>query len=210
MEKPNGEPQARPSERAAASWTDSEYKCIAAIIKRKTRQLIARAGIPASDQDDIEQDLAMYLWRIASAYDPQRGPLEAFVTTLVSHEGSKIVRRRRAKKRGNGSVTSLKKDAPVSDRSSDPLSHFTTELGADARTGHVRISVQAHSELSIDIEAITGSLPSEWQLMIRLRSIKPMAEVSRDMGIPRSTLNARMKKIRSRFESDGLKKYFNK
>ena len=209
MEMPNGDSKSLPSKRESGTWPASEDKYTAAIIRRKARQLVSRTEMSASDQEDIEQELAIHLWLKAPAYDPQRGPWLAFATTLVSHEATKLLQKHRAKKRSNGSVTSLNNDA-TNGKSTGQLYPDSAQGGVDARTGHVRISGQALAELAIDIEVLTKSLSAEMQLMLKLRSIKPMTEVSREMGIPRSTLNARMKQIRSRFESAGLKKYFHK
>ena len=210
MEKPNGEARALPSERKEGTWPAGDDECTAAIIRRKARQIVLRTELPISDQEDIEQDLSMYLWRKVSVFDPNKGPWLAFVTTLVSHEATKLLRMHRAQKRGNGSVTSLPSGATANDQSAEPLCHETTQDGVDARTGHVRVNDQSHIELSIDIKTITESLSPEWQLMLSIRSIKPMSEVSRDMTVPRSTLNARMTQIRRRFESAGLNRYFQK
>ena len=52
-----------------------------------------------------------------------------------------------------------------------------------------------------------ATLPESWQRMLELRKTRPMSEVARELGLPRTTLNDRMRLVRQRFEDACLREY---
>ena len=77
----------------------------------------------------------------------------------------------------------------------------------DARLGQSRRSAQDLLELSIDLQQIIAGLPDPWQDLLERRKHQSMSQISRDLGIPRTTLNDWMRRIRQRFEEAGMKNY---
>lgn len=185
-----------------SDWPAGDNGCASSFIRRKARQIIRRANLPTTDQEDCEQDLALALWRSTSKFDPDRGPWPAFASTVATRASTKIVRKRRTKVTVSLSSTPIGTDEELAAQL--PIDQL------DSRTGRTSISDQARTELSIEIESVMESFPSQWKVMLESRAIKPMSEVAREMGVPRSTLNGWMKQVRSRFESEGLRKYFEK
>lgn len=75
-----------------------------AIVVMQSKKLIGKAGLTRSDVPEIRQDMLMAVWRALPRFDPKRGPLEAFINSVVINAGRMLVRSRRRKKRGGGPV----------------------------------------------------------------------------------------------------------
>ena len=56
-------------------------------VREKARWLVRRGGFAASDRPDIEQELAIQLWRGLPRYDPARGSRHGFVATILRRGG---------------------------------------------------------------------------------------------------------------------------
>src|SRR5689334_8458675 len=76
-------------------------------IRRKARQLIGKTGFTLSDRPDIEQELAIKVVQCISRFDPTRGHWNAFVATVVERHVATILKSRRARKRGQPTLTSF-------------------------------------------------------------------------------------------------------
>lgn len=75
------------------------------LIKTKARQLYRRTDFSTSDVDECEQEMHIYVWRKSHLYDPDRGSIEAFVTTALKSWVGMELRRRHRHKRWNGRPT---------------------------------------------------------------------------------------------------------
>ena len=61
--------------------------------------------------------------------------------------------------------------------------------------------------MAIDLADVSATLPERWRILLELRKSQTMPEIARAMGVPRTTLNAWMHRIRQRFEKAGLRDY---
>lgn len=182
----------------ARTWPFDESDSTNQIILRRAKRLVRRSKRSVVEQDDLEQELKLQLLASTSSFDPNRGNWEAYATVVVMHAGSTAIRNQHALKRDDRTTASLViKEA----QSMEPR---------DKRLEHDRISDEEHVNLRADIESLTKDLPHQWQVMLSLRSAHSMNQVAIEMGVARSTLNGWMKKIRRRFESAGMQKYFEK
>ncbi|MCL4199407.1 MAG: hypothetical protein KJZ69_18090 [Phycisphaerales bacterium] len=82
-----------------------DHPSTAELIKSKARQLCRRSDFSKSDLDEFEQEMHTYVWRKSHLYDPDRGSIEAFVTTALKSWVGMELRRCHRHKRWNGRPT---------------------------------------------------------------------------------------------------------
>lgn len=71
----------------------------ATLIRIKARQLCRRTDFTRSEVEDLQHSMWAYLIEKAPLYDPKRGNIEAFITTLVTTWVAQELRRRSREKR---------------------------------------------------------------------------------------------------------------
>ena len=75
------------------------------------------------------------------------------------------------------------------------------------RFGRQRRTDEDLVQLAIDLADVIATLPESWQTLLELRKTKTMSEVANEMGVPRTTLNDRIRRIRQRFENAAMRDY---
>jgi len=177
------------------------------IIRRKARQLACRSGFTRSDRDDIEQDLTQKLIPADGGVRPRRGPLE-----VVRHHGHRAADGHPGAGPAGGQAGPPPGDATLHvliDGDDGPL-EFTQTIASDEhlnRTGRWRRSDAERAELALDTATVLAALPEDLRdLAVRLMDASP-SQVARDLGVPRSTLQRRMERLRRHFEDAGLRDY---
>jgi len=179
------------------------------VIRHKARQLIGKYGFTRDDYDDLQQEMMLDLLRRLGKYDPSKAGLSTFVARIVDRKVSTLIRHQRQEKRDyRRQVCSL--DAKVEDQDGqargldEVLSQdaFDDEVARHDRPGAERL------DLRLDLTLALDELPDDLrQLALRLQT-RTVAEIARELGVPRSTLYekgiARLRKI---FEDKGLREY---
>lgn len=163
------------------------------IIGRKVRLLVDRAGFTRQDRHDLEQELVLRLLQSLDLFDPERAHPHVFITTVVERAVAMILRQRRAKKR-QGVVRSL--DAL-------PTGGRPTELPDCRDTGR---DVE-RLDLASDLAAVLARLPDHLRVLAEQLKSQSLSEAARAMGVPRSTLQRRVQRLRQSFEDAGLRLY---
>ncbi len=179
------------------------------VIRYKARQLIGKYGFTRDDYDDLQQEMMLDLLRRLGKYDPSKAGLSTFVARIVDRKVSTLIRHQRQEKRDyRRQVCSL--DAQVEDQ--DAQSRGLDEvLSQDAYDDEVARHDRPEAErldLRLDLSLVLDELPEDLrQLALRLQ-FRTVAEIARELGVPRSTLYekgiARLRKI---FEDSGLREY---
>ena len=77
----------------------------------------------------------------------------------------------------------------------------------DSRLGRDRREEDELTQLAIDMAEVITTLPDSWQTLLELRKSRTMQQVADEMGVPRTTLNDWMRRIRQRFENAGMQDY---
>ena len=175
------------------------------LIRRKARRLVGRAGIKAQDRQDLEQELVAGLLRRLPDRVPCRPHDEALVTTAVEQIAANLLRRLQAAKRG-GSPASLSTVVPTAD---GPAERAAAVGGAerDARRGVRPRTDQDLADLAADVASVLAGLPAGRRAgAVRLMT-GTVAEAARDLGVPRTTLHEKVRRLRRPFERAGLKDY---
>ncbi len=75
-------------------------------------------------------------------------------------------------------------------------------LGRERRLGEEELN-----DLRMDLATFISKLPEKFQDILRRRQTHSITEISRDLGIPRTTLNDWMLQIRKLFEEAGFDRY---
>jgi RNA polymerase sigma factor (sigma-70 family) len=160
------------------------------LVRRKARRLARRAVFADMEVADLEQELMVRLLAALDRFNSNEGRLDAYVTGVLSRLVAFLIRQRSAKKR-----------YPVGQRSLDAtveasLNDFPHDESAEELIN-----------LNIDLAEVLELLaPDQRDLAERLRT-QSLAEIARDMKVPRSSLQRRVERIRRRFEDRGLAIY---
>jgi RNA polymerase sigma-70 factor (ECF subfamily) len=179
------------------------------VIRHKARQLIGKYGFTRDDYDDLQQEMMLDLLRRLGKYDPSKAGLSTFVARIVDRKVSTLIRHQRQEKRDyRRPICSL--DAQVEDqdgqaRGLDEV--LSQDAFDDAVARHDRPQAE-RLDLRLDLSLVLDELPDDLrQLALRLQT-RTVAEIARELGVPRSTLYekgiARLRKI---FEDKGLREY---
>jgi len=173
------------------------------LISSKAKQLVGKAGFTESDREDIEQELMLDLLERLPSYDPTRGSKHTFIARVVDHRIARLVERRTAAKRDRGRpVLSLSELMGLEDARLERRS-ATIEEGGKAiyrRRGEAR-------DLALDLAELLDDLPHELRgLCERLRT-QSVSDISRETGVPRSTIYGWIRKLRGAFSERGLDQY---
>jgi RNA polymerase sigma factor (sigma-70 family) len=158
------------------------------VIQRKARSMVRRGLVPRGDLEDVRQDLAAALLAARAGFDPEVGGREAFARVVVRRAGSKIVRARRAAKRDPARVRPLE----------DPA---TRAAPADPDAS------QRRTDLALDVGELLRRLPENLRAVARLLERVSVTEAARVLGVPRTTLNDRIRVLREAFDRAGLRVY---
>lgn len=177
------------------------------LIRRKARQLVGRAGFSRSDADDIEQELVLKLLKQRQSFNATQSHWYAFVTTVIERHVATIIRDKRAEKRDSSSMTSLQ--SIVHDPINGP-SHLAATIGQreiDNRLGLKRRSDADCQELAQDTAKVLASLPPAWRDICERLKRSSISTVARELGMPRTTLCYRLRRLREHLRLADLGDY---
>jgi DNA-directed RNA polymerase specialized sigma24 family protein len=138
-------------------------------------------------------------------YDPARGAYPSFVKRLVDNQGENLVRDRTASKRYGGPLDSL----DLIDLG-DPESVTSAARISNEQQGVVgrRSRGEAEqSELTIDVKEVMATLNEDDRDLAYRLTRETLTEIAEATGIPRSTLQSRVSRMRRVFEDAGLAEY---
>jgi RNA polymerase sigma factor (sigma-70 family) len=174
------------------------------IVKRKARQLVGRGGFKPQDVEDLEQDLLLRLIQGLNSFDPEIAHQKSFVTAIVERAVATILRDARAGKRDHGDQQSLETLVEVGGESATQLGNTISDREYNRRRGrHPRTSDET-DELLSDLEAVIDSLPTDQQQLAEKLKSKSIAEAAREIGVPRTTLNDAVRRLRVRFSQSHM------
>lgn len=179
------------------------------VIRHKAWQLIGKYGFTLDDYDDLQQEMMLDLLRRIGRYDPDKAGLNTFVSRIVDRKISNLIRHQRQEKR-DYRLQVLPLDAQVEDQDGQPrgLDEIVSQDAYDSEVGRHDLPEAARSDLKIDISQALDELPAELLDLARRLQTRTVAEIARELAVPRSTLYekgiARLRKI---FEDKGLREY---
>jgi DNA-directed RNA polymerase specialized sigma24 family protein len=176
-------------------------------VRKIARQFAGKFGFARQDRDEIEQRLYLKLAGQLPKARPDDPAWKAFVATSVRRAILNMIRDSKAEKRDHRRVSSL--HAPICNQ------HGSTELAATigehespSQRGRIKRSDYELTELLSDVnECLTDIADDQLREFCQRLKHDCVAQVARDMDIPRTTLNYWLSTLRRRFEDRGLREY---
>ena len=177
------------------------------IVKRKVGQIIGRAGFKTQDRKDLEQELLRRLIKGLKSFDPDVAHRKSFVTTIVERAVANILRDAQAQKRDRRFVCSLQVQLDVSEDGPTELAETIGDREYNRRRCRDPRSAEELALLVADVADVIASLPDELRAVAERMKAQSISSIARGMGIPRTTLNETVRRLRQRFEQAGLRNY---
>ena len=127
---------------------------------------------------------------------------------MVQRHLANVVRDRSVSKRATAGRVSLSKSVRGDDGGQVEMSQTLHHQDQDRRLGRERrLGEEELNDLRMDLATFISKLPEKYQDILRRRQNQSITEISRDLGIPRTTLNDWMLQIRKLFEEAGFDRY---
>ncbi|RIK82907.1 MAG: hypothetical protein DCC68_05170 [Planctomycetota bacterium] len=176
-------------------------------MRKSARQFAGRFGFKRQDRDEVEQQLYLKLARHLHAADAGDPRWKAFVARVVRRYIANMIRDNLAAKRDHRRVSSIHIGVGDKGEGRVELADTIDSQRNGCRSASKR-SPQDLADLKLDVAACMADVSDE-----RLREFAErlkhdsISQVARDMGIPRTTLNSWLGKLRRRFEDRSLQDY---
>jgi len=183
---------------------DSFTRCY---IRKQSRQLVGKRGFHDADREDIEQQLYLKLTPYLHQADPESPRWKAFVAKTVGHQIVSMIRHNEREMRDHRRVGSIHELVAGDDNERVEMAHAIGEDETPGRRSRVRRTDQDCADLRIDLDACIEGLedPRFRDFCERLKH-DSIARVASDLGIPRTTANAWLAKIRAQLRDHELAK----
>lgn len=179
----------------------------AELIRNKARQLVGKGGFTHEDRSDIEQELMLDLLQRMKHFNPAKAKKSTFMSRVVEHRISTMLEFRFAACRDWRKCTDSLND-PVGNGDaefSEKIENVTSrdEFGWDASSP----DCDEQLGFSMDLRKVLENLPEDLRtLCLRLKG-QSVAEIAREMGIPRTTLYSKIHQIKAAFQEANLHDY---
>ena len=177
------------------------------LIRHKARRLTGRARLSPEDVEDIAQDFRVELLQNLPAFDPNKGSMGAFLKTLIDHFFANWLRHRFAAKRNPQRVVSLNMLIRNDEGLLIELGKTIAQGVHGKRHGRRVRSDQNHADLRNDVGDVLNSLPRELRAAADQLMDKSVAAASRELGMPRTTLHERVRRLREHCDRNDLRDF---
>jgi RNA polymerase sigma-70 factor (ECF subfamily) len=179
----------------------------ARLVRRKARRLISGSGLPLTEGEEVAQALRSNLVQASKQFDPAIGDWLAFAERSLQYAVKNFKRHRYADRRHPQKCISLQVLVKVQDDGVCELSQLITADDQDARTGGRTIDLFEQADLKSDVAAFLSTLPPMLRDLADELTTATILDVSRQTGVPRSTLYDRARELRRLAENTGLARY---
>ena len=179
------------------------------VIRHKARQLIGKYGFTRDDYEDLQQEMTLDLLRRLGKYDPEKAGLTTFVARVVDRRISTLIRHQKQEKR-DYRCQACSLNAPVENGTGEAfnMDEILSQDDFDQQVGRHDGPQSERLDLRLDLSQAMAELPDDLrQLAVRLQT-KTVAEIARELGVPRSSLYDKgISRLRKLFEDKGLREY---
>lgn len=178
------------------------------LITFKARQLTAHPGFSDADREDLEQELLLDLLRRQPKYDSARAQNNTFVARVVEHRAATLIEERKAGLR-DYRLQAFSLNDHIEDEDGVRCERSETFDQDDylLRTGRQSRPSDELRDLGIDVRSVVDQLPPKLRDLCQRLMRDSISDVSRETGIPRSTLYGIIDKVRAAFKAAGLEDY---
>ena len=178
------------------------------LVQCKARQLVGKAGYTQDDLVDIEQDLIKSLLACMPQFDSAKATLNTFADRVVGSRIVDLLRRRNAEIRNRGrEAFSLNEEIETEDGSVEIIETVSQDE-IDLRTGRYNRPAAERAHLQIDLNAVVAGLSPELRQVADMLRTQSVAEVARELGIPRRTFREKhLAQLREVFAANRMDDY---
>ena len=162
----------------------------------KARQLLRYPFFRQDDLEDLQQDLLLAWYQAWPSFDENKGDPRSFTKAVINNKAADMVREAGRSRRWAGSAP-LSLDAPLQSDDSESLTLGDT----------LQSEENIPEGLSSDLGRVISNLPPDLALIAEMLKSKTVAEIARETGIPRTTLNYKLKKLAEILKEAGLDDY---
>ncbi len=183
--------------------TEKEMKQIDYHIK----STIDHYGFTSSDYDDLKQELLIHIFNNLQHYKDEKAQRYTFISRICRNRLNTIIEMNNAQKRDYTKTVSGDKIIKSRDGNSKKrLMERLNEDKVESSQRHKLFGYWKDSYRQIDISTAISELSMSDQLLCKMLTEKNKSDVAEQLGIPRTTLDYRIKVLRKKFPKS-LKKY---
>jgi RNA polymerase sigma factor (sigma-70 family) len=153
-----------------------------AVIRRKVRQIVGRAGFHRQDREDLQQAILVRVFESVARFDPARGHRNAFVTVVVDRYGNNLVRQASAQRRDPRRV--------------QPIDPQRADVHADQRRPRSFSPTEEQINLAIDVSEALRQLPDDLRAVAEQLMHHSLAETTRSLNLTRSQARTAVRRLR--------------
>ena len=175
------------------------------LVRFKARQLSRRADFGRADEEDLRQELWLYLLSQLHRFDPARGSHRTFVNQVVNSGVATILRSRHRQKRAMGRAM-LSLESTTVEAGGEPLP-ASEAVSPDDMQRRVGSNPRTDAELYEDAEAVNAALalmPPQLRRVARHLMSGVHASVACECGLTRRQVRIAKQRIRELLERAGF------
>jgi RNA polymerase sigma-70 factor (ECF subfamily) len=176
------------------------------LVRLKAKQLIGMAGLRKGDRDDLEQDLFMRVLQATPSYKPEAGHWRVFITAVIERHCATILRNRSNPKRDDRFVDSLNENCEVNGVQME-LAQSITDRDLAARLGRDVVDETRVADRTMDVATALEQLPPDLRDLADRLAADSIADVARQLGVPRTTLYTARARLRAHFVNLGIENF---
>lgn len=182
----------------------NQYNCfgnyISRLISVKAHKLIGVAGFTELDKEDIEQELILDVIKRLKYYNPAIAKKETFIRHIVDNRIVSLIHERTSKSKDFRNCQKSLNDSigSIEDDDDCEMLENTTYEGFIRYWSGETLENESIDQM-IDIERLVEKLPPDLRVLYDNLLFKPIIEIAQEVGVHRTTLYKRLKKLRKWF-----------
>ncbi|MDP8228353.1 MAG: sigma-70 family RNA polymerase sigma factor [Candidatus Electryoneaceae bacterium] len=174
-------------------------------IRKSIKRMIHRIGW-IDETADLEQDIWLYVLQRLPKHDPDKSDMQPFIILLIKHKIADMFKSWNGAKRSwHRAMVSL--NDSIVDECGNTVERWEC-VDQSSHLGFYR-SEQDRQDLKIDMDSVMSSLPEKLQFIATQLQERSITEISRQFGIPRSSLYNSIKRLRGMLEEAGISDYLS-
>ncbi len=174
----------------------------------KAKTLTRMPMFSADDFEDLQQELMIAYLHAWPSFDPSKGDRRSFIKAAVNNAARNLVVAAEAQKRWTG-ITLASLATAISDQDDSPTlaDAISNEDGLwdSVYLGYDQLSI----DLRHDLDRAISQLPPDLARICLLLKTRTITEIAAETGIPRTTIQDAVKKLRKIMGKAGLRIYLS-